>query len=467
MIDGIIQWLDTYESALSAVAALIVIGTVGAALIRCWTATGASGTAPAAGQATPGSPPAPVTAKPSIAVLPFETSGAQTLDEAIADGLTTEIIAGLSSIRQLFVIARNTCFTYKGKRMDVRDVARELGVRYVLEGTVRARSGGGIRVNTQMADAIGGGTVWSRRFDVSEDEVQDIDDLITGEIVAALLPELRKAEAASARHSNVDLSAWARVNAAWLELQNDLSSKDIARQAIREIEDVLKTEPDFALAHGVLAHAYSLTFELGLEGSESVRAEREKSMEHARRAVQLDPDDPAIHHLVGSAMANFRMSEDGRSSFRRALELNPDYAPAVGALGVSLMYAPNTLEAKGYLERALRLSPREPHAYHWQGHLALAYCILGEPQKALEYARLAVERRPTIMGRSALFTAYALLGMRAEATTALDDLRKALPETLGSDDYVNLLDTLVADKTRRAEILDAVRPYVGSQAAQA
>lgn len=459
MIDTVIEWLNTYESALSAIAALIVIGTVGAALLRRWSAGAkakAAATPPAGAAAAT---PAPVNDKPSIAVLPFETSGADAADEAIADGLSTEIIAGLSGIRQLFVIARNTCFTYKNKRVDVRDVARELGVRYVLEGTVRRRPGG-LRVTAQLADARGGSTVWSRRFDVAEDEIQDLDDVVTGEIVAALLPELRKAEAASARQGKVDLNAWARVNAAWLELQHDLSSKDVARKVIREVEEVLKSEPDFALAHGVLAHAYSLTFELGLETSDAVKAEREKSMQHARRAVELDPDDPAIHHLVGAAMANFRMSEDGRRSFQRALELNPNYAPAVGALGVSLMYAHRTREAKELLERALRLSPREPHAYHWQGHLALALCILGEPEKALDYAKLAVERRATIMGRSALLTVYALLGMKTEAEATARALSGALPENLGSGDYMQLFDALVEDDARRAEIVGAVRPYL-------
>jgi len=159
MIARILDWLNTYESALSAIAALIVIGTVAATFARLWfvrsreTPTPATPSADAAADAATH----PATQKPSIAVLPFESTSSDAAHEAAADGLTSEIIAGLSANRHLFVIARNSCFTYKGRRVDVRDVARELGVRYVLEGTVRPRDDR-VRVSAQLIDASNGAT---------------------------------------------------------------------------------------------------------------------------------------------------------------------------------------------------------------------------------------------------------------------------------------------------------------------
>ncbi len=459
---AIIDWLNEYESALSAIAALIVIGTVAATMGRSWLVNnrsfGASKAAPASAS-TNAQQPNPVTDKPSIAVLPFENTSGDPAKEAAADGLTTEIIAGLSANRHLFVIARNSCFTYKGRSVDVREVSRELGVRYVLEGTVRIRDDR-VRVSAQLIDATNGATTWSQRFDVPIEDLFELDDIVTADIVAALIPELRRAEAARARENPVGLDIWSRVNTAWLDLQNDLASQANAKDVIQRLEAILEEAPDFALAHAVLAHAYSLAFQLGDEDTKSTQDLKAKTASHIQRAITLDPDDPAIRHLAGAALSNYREGEEARRSFQKALDLNPDYAPALGSLGVSLLYAGRTEEGVRHIERALRLSPREPQAYHWQSHLALAHNVLGNPALALDYAKTAYERRPTMMGRVSLVMAHGLLGHQAEATAIANELKAIMSSSMTRASYTDLLEQLVLDQKRRDELREALEPYL-------
>lgn len=468
---AILDWLNEYESALSAIAALIVIGTVAATVGRQWLARrGTSSSAPnisgAAGAPHPSAagrrPSGTVTDRPSIAVLPFENTSGDPDKEAVADGLTTEIIAGLSANRHLFVIARNSCFTYKGRSVDVRDVARELDVRYVLEGTVRPRDGR-VRVSAQLIDAANGTTTWSQRFDVAVDDIFELDDIVTAEIVAALIPELRRAEAARARENPVGLDTWSKVNSAWLDLQNDLASQTNARDVITRLEAVLEEAPDFALAHAVLAHAHSLAFQLVGENNEDTQGYQAKSTEHIQKAITLDPDDPAIRHLAGAALSNYRKSDEARRAYRKALELNPDYAPALGSLGVSLLYTGRTQEAIDYIERAMRLSPREPQAYHWQSHLGIAHNILGDTAKALDYAKTAYERRPTLMGRVALLMAHAQLGNKAEAESISEELAELLPSTVATGGFIEALGELVPDPERLKELRETLTPYLRAQ----
>lgn len=455
---AILDWLNEYESALSAIAAIVVIGTLAATLGRNWLLNRNAGTgATPAGGTTSQSAGAPgrATDKPSIAILPFENTSGDPTNEAVADNLTTEIIAGLSANRHLFVIARNSCFTYKGRRVDVRDVARELGVRYVLEGTVRVRDDR-VRVSAQLIDAPNGATTWSQRFDVSVDDIFELDDVVTTAIVAALVPELRRAEAARARENPVGLDIWSRVNSAWIDLQNDLASQTNAKDVIERLEAVLEEAPDVALAHGVLAHAYSLALQVGSEEAEEAKEHKARSIRHIQRAIALDPDDPAIRYLAGAALSNYRESDEARRSYQKALEINPDYAPALGSLGVSLLFVGRTQEGIDHIERALRLSPREPQAYHWQSHLGLGYSVLGDAGRALEHAKAASERRPTLMGRIALLMAQELSGNKAEANAAAADLFKILPATVSSADFRELLTQLAPDPQRQKELAAAL-----------
>ncbi|GAB5504472.1 tetratricopeptide repeat protein [Pyruvatibacter sp.] len=462
---AILDWLNEYESALSAIAALILIGTVAATVGRNWLVKNRASSAnqgPSAAAYPNAQQPNTVSDRPSIAVLPFENTSGDPSKEAVADGLTTEIIAGLSANRHLFVIARNSCFTYKGRSVDVREVSRELGVRYVLEGTVRTRDDR-VRVSAQLIDATNGATAWSQRFDVPIDDLFELDDVVTADIVAALIPELRRAEAARARENPVGLDIWSRVNSAWLDLQNDLANQNNAKDVIQRLEAILEEAPEFALAHGVLSHAYSLAFQLGDEETKSTQDLKAKTTEHLQRAIALDPDDPAIRHLAGAALSNYRESDEARRFYQKALDLNPDYAPALGSLGVSLIYAGRTQEAIEHIERALRLSPREPQAYHWQSHLALAHNVLGNPALALDYAKTAYERRPTMMGRVSLIMANALLGNTAEATVYANELKSVISSTMTRASYTELLNQLVEDEDRYRELRDAIEPYLNDE----
>lgn len=300
-------------------------------------------------------------------------------------------------------------------------------------------------------------------WDVPIEDIFELDDIVTADIVAALIPELRRAEAARARENPVGLDTWSRVNAAWLDLQNDLANQANAKDVIKRLEAILEKAPEFALAHGVLAHAYSLAFQLGDEETKSTQDLKAKTNHHIQQAITLDPDDPAIRHLAGAALSNYRESDEARRSYQKALDLNPDYAPALGSLGVSLVYAGRTQEAIEHIERALRLSPREPQAYHWQSHLALAHNVLGNPSLALDYAKTAYERRPTMMGRVSLLMAHALLGNTSEARAFADELKSVMSSALTRASYTDLLNQLVVDQKRYGEVREAIEPYLNDE----
>ena len=187
--------------------------------------------------------PVPVTDRPSIAVLPFTNLLGDPEHEYLADGLTEDIITGLSRVKQFFVIARNTSFTYKGRAVDVQEVSRDLGVRYVLEGSIRA-AGDRIRVTAQLIDATTRAHTWAERFDRPLADILAVDDEVTDAIVAALQPALRRAEIESSRRADPgDLGAWALVNRAWVSIQSDLGDDDKVRAAARACEEAIALDP--------------------------------------------------------------------------------------------------------------------------------------------------------------------------------------------------------------------------------
>ena len=262
LLTAIFEWIGTYEAVLSGIAATIVIvgvlftpvGKGLRALLRRPEPAGHR----AAGAGTVSEHPPLVIDRPSIAVLPFSNLSGDPAHEYLADGLTEDIITGLSRVKQFFVIARNSTFTYQGKAVDVQQVSWELGVRYVLEGSVRL-AGDRVRVTAQLIDATTRAHAWAERFDRKLDGILEVDDEVTEAIVAALHPALRRAEVEhSRRASPQDLNAWALVNRAWVAVQSDLGNVETARDAITACETALALDPDYAFAHAVLGHARSM-----------------------------------------------------------------------------------------------------------------------------------------------------------------------------------------------------------------
>jgi len=420
---SLFQWIGANEAVLSGIAATIVIvGVLFSPVGRGLRALGRRGRADGPGEpAAPGRElPALVTDRPSIAVLPFANVSGHAEHEYLADGLTEDILLGLSRVKQFFVIARNSSFTYKGKATDAQQVSRQLGVRYVLEGSVRA-VGDRVRVTAQLVDATTRSPAWAERFDRRLDEILHVDDEVTEAIVAALQPALRGAEAERARRAAPeDLTAWALVNRAWLAVQSDLGSAEAARAAIEACEEALRLDPEYAFAHAVLGHAHSLLVREGGGSAEPAEAA-------LQRAIQLSPDDPQVHHCHAALLGNLGRTAEGVRAWERVRELDPNSAGARAGLGIARIYLRQPERALASIDQALRLSPRDPLTYHWLAHRALACALLGRWDEALAAARQSVERTGSQVGYAVLAAALAHEGEDEAARAAYAELRRRAP----------------------------------------
>jgi adenylate cyclase len=461
-LTSVFQWIGANEAVLSGIAAAIVIvgvlfTPVGRGLRTLFRR---EGPAEADAAAAPGAEHPPlVVDRPSIAVLPFANLSGDPDHEYLADGLTEDIILGLSRVKQFFVIARNSCFTYKGKTTDAAQVSRELGVRYVLEGSVR-KLGERIRVTAQLVDATSRSPAWAERFDRKLEEILEVDDEVTEAIVAALQPALRRAEAESARRAAPeDLTAWALVNRAWVAVQSDLGSVEAAESAVAACEEALRRDPEYAFAHAVLGHARSLLARDGLGSAAAADA----SM---RRALELGADDPLVHHCHAALLGNFGRTAEGVRAWERALDLDPNSAGARAGLGIAQIYMRRPERALASIDQALRLSPRDPITYHWLGHRALACALLGRWDEALEAAEDSVGRTGSQVGHAVQAAALAHAGRTQDAQIAYAELLKRTPG-LDPSVFRRLADAVAPDAERAQAVVTALHRAAGLDAPDA
>ncbi len=426
-ISLVFAWVADNESALSGVAAaIVIIGVLLSPLRRRLSSSAArdfaEGRAGRGEQPQPVVTPNPVTDRPSIAVLPFQNLSGDPNHEYLADGLSEDIITGLSRVKQFFVIARNTTFTYKGRAVDVQEVSRDLGVRYVLEGSVRA-IGDRIRVSAQLIDATTRAHIWAERFDRPLVEILAVDDEVTDAIVAALQPAVRRAEIEISRRADPgDLGAWALVNRAWFSIQSDLSDDGKVRAAARACEEAVALDPNYALAHAVLAHARSLTAQL------EATPDTQDVMAPMARALELAPDDPGVQHAYAAVLGNMGRTKEAMRAWERSLELNPNNAGARAGLGIAQIYQKRHEDAVANIDTALRLSPSDPLLYHWLAHRALACAMLTRWDESLENAADSVHRNGSRVGWAVYAGALARAGRLPEAGQAWRKLVAQTPD---------------------------------------
>jgi adenylate cyclase len=292
--------------------------------------------------------------KPSIAVLPFTNMSGDPEQEYFVDGMVEEIITALSRIRWLFVIARNSSFTYKGQTVDVKQVGRELGVRYILEGSVR-KGGNRVRITGQLIDAATGTHLWADRFDGSLEDVFELQDKVASSVAGVIEPALQAAETArSAGRPTADLTAYDLYLRGYATY---LSSARQAAEALRLMEQAIARDPYYGPALALAAVCCQrLLFD---DRSEERRADRQKGADFARRALEVAGDDPGI--LANAALALAYFGEDIGAMMAladRALALNPNYARGWHISGILSLWAGELDIAIEHLEAALRLSPR-------------------------------------------------------------------------------------------------------------
>lgn len=388
---------------------------------------------------------------PSIAVLPFTNISDDREQEFLADGMTEDVITGLSLSRSLFVIARNSTFSYKGKAPNIRNVGREMGVRYVLEGSVR-RIGESLRVTAQLVDARNGVHVWAQALDRPLAEIFKIQDEITAGIVAALTAHLTHAvtpEVARARPDSLD--AWQLCHRARAHF---LSNFDAASRRAAEVllRRATKKDPKYAVAWVYLGCivAWRWIVEPGTNANEN----REEARYCIERGVSLAPGDPDVLAFQGNFAIITGRPRDAVPYLEQALHLNPNEVVYRMFLARALAYVGRAAEALGEMEAVLRLSPRDPLAPNYAFQMAQIHFSLGSYAEAESWARrsLAGNARSS---RVALILGEALAaeGRVEEAHNAIREALRITPEiSLASQEYVlrnlGLDEALLADRLR-------------------
>ena len=368
-------------------------------------------------------PALPPSDRPAIAVLPFVNMSGDPDQEYFSDGISEDIITALSKLRWFFVIARNSSFIYKGKAVHMKQVAEELGVGYVIEGSVR-KSGDRIRITAQLNDVTTGSHLWAEHYDRGIADVFGVQDEITEAIVAAIEPQLYAAENFRAQRKPPDsMDAWDLVMRALSYFWRVTRQDNVVAQAL--LEKAISIDPNYGQALGVLSGSLTFSAHMGWTDSATVLPVAERA---ALAAIRSDSEDPWAHHALGCAYILTRRFDDALAEFELALRLNPNFSLAQGFYGLALSYCGRWEEANEAAGRAMRLSPRDPFSAIYQGIAAYAQFLGRNYDEAIRLARDSLRQRADFVGAHRVLAAAAGMAGRTEtAKTALQELRRAQP----------------------------------------
>jgi adenylate cyclase len=362
--------------------------------------------------------------KPSIAVLPFDNLSGDPEQVYFVDGIVDDIITELSRFPYIFVIARTTSFTYKGKSVDARQVGHELGVRYLLEGSVR-RISDRVRITAQLIETATGIHIWAERYDRKLEDIFSVQDEITAQVVGSIQPEVLSAEMRRARQKPAEsLDVWNyAVRARWHVLR--LTREDNAEAKLL-FEKALELEPNYvpALAFLVYCHITDVLFGWSQAPPQSITEARRL----ARQAASLDENDPWVQCALGLTEFIAKDPDTAIAHFRRAIELNPNFALAHGYLSLQLAYAGEAEAAIEAGHKAIRLSPRDPELFHFHVAISLAHFVDERYTEAVTWANKVMAERPeTPAWRRLLAASLAQLGQIEEARRAMEGILSITP----------------------------------------
>ena len=365
----------------------------------------------------------PLSDKPSIAVLPFLNISGDPKQEFFTDGITEEIITALSKVQNLFVIARNSTFSYKGRSVKVQQVGRELRARYVLEGSVR-KAGEKVRITAQLVEVQTGHHLWAERYDRNLKDVFVLQDEITMKIITALQVKLTEAEQAHLLAKGTDnLDAYLKLLQGREHLYH-MNKEDnaLGRQLIK---DAISLDPEYANAYAFLATSHLMDMWLGT--SKSPRESLAQAIKLAQKSIALDDSYATAHALLGHLYTMTRQHDKGIAECERAVALDPNSATAHAWLGTNLYWAGRPGDAIPLLKKAIRLNPIPPPWY--LGSLAMAYRDTGRYEESIAACRKALNREPrNVFVHLALAATYVLSGREEDARAEAAEILRIDPK---------------------------------------
>ncbi len=369
-------------------------------------------------------------AKPSIAVLPFLNMSGDVDQEYFSDGITEDIITALSKFRWFFVIARNSSFTYKSKTIEVKQMAEDLGVRYVLEGSVR-KAGKRVRITAQLIDAPTSYHVWAERYDRDIEDIFAVQDEITHNIVRSVGPEFLSAEMKRAQRKDVrNLDVWDYIMRA--SSHHGRYTKKDATEAQRLLRKAIELDPMSPEAFCLLAFTHLMQVQFGW--SESTAKSIKEAEKTAQSAVAIDDRDAWAHTALGLVDLISKRYDDAVCRLKKAIDLNPNLANAYGALGQALALSGEYEAAVTHINKAIRLSPHDPFVVYWFGHLGVAAFADERYEDACYWGRKAIQQNPNFPGGHRLVAASCgQLGRTQEAANELKELLLLMPEMAADD----------------------------------
>jgi TolB-like protein/class 3 adenylate cyclase len=377
-----------------------------------------------------GLPPSKVAMqKPSIAVLPFANMSGDADQEYLADGIIEDIIMALSKFRWLLVIARNSSFSYKGRSVDVRQIGRELAVRYIVEGSIR-RSGSRLRVAAQLIDATSGTHIWAERYDRNLTDIFEIQDEITSRIVSAAAPELTAAEIARAQQQHPrDVNAWdAYLQALPLMRQH---TRNANARAVDLLTNATQLSPDFAAAYARLSACWTQAayYEWNSTREECIT----RAMDLAKHSCTLDSQEPLALDALASAHQFRGDFENAAQMARRALDISPTCTAAYGTLVTSLAFLGRVEEALEVFAQSERTNPRDPDRSSRLMGVTIAYFVAERYEEAIRFANEYITLRPNWYGGYVYLAAsHGMCGNAREGNLAIQHLLSLRPQlTLG------------------------------------
>ncbi len=386
---------------------------------------GSGGGVSAAGPSPTLAPALELPDKPSLAVLPFANMSAEPDQDFFADGISEDIITELSKFHTLFVIARNSSFAFKGQSVDVKEVSAKLGVRYIVEGSVR-RAGSRVRITAQLIDAVDDSHIWAERYDRDLEDIFAVQDEVTRAIVSAIEPQLASSERQRARRKPTEnLGAWECYQRGLWHL-HQYRAED-AEEAISFLQRAIDLDPTFASAHAGLA--FVLYYKVILGFSEDRPGDLAAAYAAGTTAVRLDDNDPFAHVALGRVHTARGEHDKAIERCNRAIALNPNYASAYFGRAHSLWMSGRPTEAVLSHDEAMRLSPRDPLLWAFQASKAIALILLERYEEALNYARMA-QRQPNtaLWAFMPEVSVLGLMGRVDEARAALVRVHRLKPD---------------------------------------